>query len=390
MMKHACRTIGEGLRALARHGSRPLLLSGLAILALVIASVSLTSVQSLWSKNLVIEGEVQTRQTPPPNLCDAFGKPVVLTMEYTGDGDDATSHSQAAGKVEVVGDPNDASPVFIRASNKSSPNDGSANVYFTGVVALNGTFDIDATAAGTSKLKAVTFVHVFTEDGNTLLQTVEFHTSCSQPLFPDDQFGSVKLVGYVGEQSPTPPPTPSPTPGGPPVTTFVAIADTYVKQDSGGNDNFGTDDEMKVKGHPDKARRGLVAFDVTSIPGGSTIDSAILTLCLSSNPGGSHQGRTHELQLVTSSWVETTVVWNTQPTTSGSVTDTVIVPSTAQCLTFDVATDVQAWVDGTANHGWRIGDDDEATSSGGGEPKYRSRENTTTAERPKLEINFTP
>ena len=33
----------------------------------------------------------------------------------------------------------------------------------------------------------------------TLLQTVEFHTSCSQPLFVEDQFGSVKVVSFVQE-----------------------------------------------------------------------------------------------------------------------------------------------------------------------------------------------
>ena len=201
-------------------------LTSMLVLTLILTLGSIGVVSGLWSKNLTLEATVQsgdinadwveiiTSDEPGPpdpvgNLCDAFGKPVVLTMEYTGDGDDATSHSQADGKVEVVGDPNDASPVFIRASNKSSPNDGKATVYFTGIVLLNETFDIDATVAGESRLKSVTFVHVFTEDGNTLLQTVEFHTSCSQPLLDDDQFGSVKLVGYVGEQSPDPPPTPS-------------------------------------------------------------------------------------------------------------------------------------------------------------------------------------
>ena len=76
-MKKVYPTIGEGLRALARHSSRSLLLLGLAILALVIASVLLTSVESLWSKNLVIEGEVQIREvrsqlTPTDTECADF------------------------------------------------------------------------------------------------------------------------------------------------------------------------------------------------------------------------------------------------------------------------------------------------------------------------------
>ena len=191
------------------------------VLMLIISLGSIGVVNGLWSQNLTLDATVEsgdinadwveiiTSDDPgPPNpltdLCDVFGDPIVLTMEYTGDGDDATSHSQADGKVEVVGDPNDATPVFIRASDKSDPNDTNATVHFSGVVLLNGTFDMDATAAVDT-----TFVHIFSEDGNTLLQTVEFHTSCSQPLRHGDQFGSVKLVGYVGELTPPPPTTPN-------------------------------------------------------------------------------------------------------------------------------------------------------------------------------------
>ena len=32
-----------------------------------------------------------------------------------------------------------------------------------------------------------------------LLQTIEYHTSCSQPIQLGDVIGNVTLVGYVGE-----------------------------------------------------------------------------------------------------------------------------------------------------------------------------------------------
>ena len=175
-------------------------------------------------------------------------------------------------------------------------------------------------------------------------------------------------------------PTATPTPA--PIS-LGAVADTYVKEDKGGDDNFGTAAEIVVNSDPTKRKRGLVSFDVSSIPSGSTINSATLTLCLSANPGST---RTHELRRITSSWVETVVVWNDQPTASGTVTDTITVPTTAQCLTFTVTADVQAWVDGTANNGWRISDQDEATNSG--DVEYRTRENGTAAERPKLDVNY--
>ncbi|MCH8066075.1 MAG: DNRLRE domain-containing protein [Chloroflexi bacterium] len=168
-------------------------------------------------------------------------------------------------------------------------------------------------------------------------------------------------------------------------SVFGAVADTYVKEEKGGDDNFGADAELTVKADSGKVKRALVSFDVSSIPSGSTINSATLTLCLSANPGST---RTHELRRITSSWLETVVVWNDQPTASGTVTDTITVPTTAQCLTFTVTADVQAWVDGAANNGWRISDQDETTDSG--DVNYRSRENGTTNERPKLEVVYAP
>jgi hypothetical protein len=120
-------------------------------------------------------------------------------MKYTGDGDDATSHSQDDGKVVVVGDPQDEGTVHIRVTDKSNPDDNKVKVFFEGDVALDGTFAIDATLAGESTLKTETFVYVYDLNGN-LLQSVRFHTSCSQPLALGDQFGSVKLVGYIGEE----------------------------------------------------------------------------------------------------------------------------------------------------------------------------------------------
>ncbi len=129
----------------------------------------------------------------------ATGKPVLLTMVYTGDGDDATSHTQDDGKVNVVGDPNDAASVRIVAINKENMDDKKLKVWFDGTVALGDSFDINADTGDGKKKKKLgskTFVLVLDADGN-LLQHVEFHTSCSQPLNIGNQFGSVQLTGFV-------------------------------------------------------------------------------------------------------------------------------------------------------------------------------------------------
>ena len=178
---------------------------------------------------------------------------------------------------------------------------------------------------------------------------------------------------------PTSRPTPTPI-----SASFLAVADTYVNEDKGGDDNFGTANEFLVQSDAGKVKRGLVSFDVSSIPSGSTVNTATLALCFSAKPGSR---RTQELRLVKSSWVETAIVWNDQPTVSGTVTDTITVPATAQCLTFTVAADVQSWVDGAANNGWRIGDQTGDTNSG--DVKYHSRENGTMAKRPKLDVTYT-
>ena len=130
-------------------------------------------------------------------LCDEFGKPQMLTMLYTGD--DIVSHSQDPSKVNVTDDLMGDEEVFIRASDKEDPNAGNAKVWFTGLVSLDNTFEIDATNAGENKLKSKTFVHIYSEENGTLLQTIEFHTSCSQPLFLGDQFGGIQLTGYLSE-----------------------------------------------------------------------------------------------------------------------------------------------------------------------------------------------
>lgn len=127
---------------------------------------------------------------PAADDCDA-GDPKALGMRYTGEGCDATVSGQSSDKVNCDGDPAFATPVHIVSFNGDK-------VYFDGVVELNGTFTIDAENAGDSKLKSATFVEIFDMQGN-LLQEIEFHTSCSQPLGVGNQFGSLVLEVFTPE-----------------------------------------------------------------------------------------------------------------------------------------------------------------------------------------------
>jgi len=127
------------------------------------------------------------------DLCSTFGKPKALELLYTGNDCSASSHDQADGKAsctDLGGMPNVAR---IVASSSSTPGDG--DVWFVGDVAANSMFIIDAANAGKDKFNSNTWLHIY--NGQTLVQTVQFHTSCSQPLRAGDNFGAVEVVRFV-------------------------------------------------------------------------------------------------------------------------------------------------------------------------------------------------
>ena len=132
--------------------------------------------------------------TAATDLCDDFGKPAQLVMLYTGD--NILDHQQDDSKVNVSGDPAAAPTVRILVTNNDDPTDSGARVWFDGTVNLGENFTIDANNAGQDDLNSETFVYIYDLDGN-LLQSIEFHTSCSQPLILGNQFGGIQLIGFV-------------------------------------------------------------------------------------------------------------------------------------------------------------------------------------------------
>jgi hypothetical protein len=114
---------------------------------------------------------------PQGDICEGKGKLQTLTMRYTGG--NVLDHSQDSGKANASGDPGTASPVQI-----------SVGEHFNGTVNLGDDFIIDATG---SRLGSNTRVLIKDQAGK-LLQTIDFHTSCSQPLERGDRFGAIQVI----------------------------------------------------------------------------------------------------------------------------------------------------------------------------------------------------
>jgi hypothetical protein len=165
------------------------------------------------------------------------------------------------------------------------------------------------------------------------------------------------------------------------------------------------------------ARRALMQFDLSSIPAGSTVNSASLSLRVSMTISGGQNMGAH---LMTSDWGEGTSDAPGQEGGGTAATDgdatwvSAFHPSTAWAsaggdfeavasastsvggsgstptwASAGLAADVQAWVDGVKpNYGWTIKHQDEIAF--GTAKRFGSRENSSSSSRPVLTINYTP
>jgi hypothetical protein len=276
--------------------------------------------------------------------------------------------------------------------NCSSPTVGTGTLTFDCAAVLG---ILGPTGDGT--LATIEFSTV--ADGGTL---IDLHSSVlttllllQQPSTEVDGGVTVESPSATPTDTPTPTPTPTETPTETPTPTatstpqtlsFGASIDTWIELDHP-TDVHGNDSEILVDGEFDKINRLLIDFDWSAVPMGSTIVSAEITLCITNSTGGS-EGRTHDLHRVTSGWDENTT-WSTQPSVSGSVSDSLVVPVANQCEVLDVTSDMQLFVDGTSCFGWRLSDNDETISSSS-DARYGARENGTPADRPQLTVTFIP
>jgi len=160
-------------------------------------------------------------------------------------------------------------------------------------------------------------------------------------------------------------------------------------------------------------RRFLVKFDLSSIPPGSTINTASIQLFITSHQGGFgwDVGRTYTANRVTTSWVEGTLNgvpppppganWNTVDgttnwgTAGGDFTSAGAASQTVHpylpwpdSMIWDVTAIVKAWIEGgQPNYGFLI--KDNAEDGAGTGTNFASREWTDPSLRPILTVDYT-
>lgn len=103
---------------------------------------------------------------------------------------------------------------------------------------------------------------------------------------------------------------------------------------------------------------GVIRFDISSILTGSIIQSATLNLFYFDWVTSDPVGRSLTIYRITSSWNENTVTWSNQPSYASQSTSSSIVPSQKSVwMAWNVTDDVQSFVNGVANYGWKITDE---------------------------------
>src|SRR5262249_1077025 len=180
-------------------------------------------------------------------------------------------------------------------------------------------------------------------------------------------------------------------------TTLSASQDSWLDK-ANPDTNHGTDTTLVVDPKASSVKRTFVQFDLSSIPPCATINSATLKLTITTSGASS---RAHAVHRLTQSWNEAGVAWksrdgiNSWPNPGGTFNATATATASTGTasgvvISWDVTGDVAAFVAGTAvNNGWVVKDISE-TGGASIQFLYGSRENAVAADRPVLEVTFTP
>ena len=146
----------------------------------------------------------EVTKTPGGDVCDVLGKPVALTFQYIPG--TTVNTAQDSGKAAILFDSgavDDDGVSFVIVTDQSSAANalgGGGKRFFAGNVAFNELFEANE---ATADFGSQTYIHFFDDSSGGLLQSITYHTSCSQPIQLGDVIGNATLVAYAGESGST-------------------------------------------------------------------------------------------------------------------------------------------------------------------------------------------
>ncbi|MEW6684794.1 MAG: DNRLRE domain-containing protein [Candidatus Edwardsbacteria bacterium] len=127
--------------------------------------------------------------------------------------------------------------------------------------------------------------------------------------------------------------------------------DAYVDQNNP-TTNYGTNVALSVERRTNRIRRSYLEFDISSLPTIGAVDSAFLNLY--QNAQAAANNLTIQCRRVTSSWDESTITWNLQPTFTATVTDSITTNSNGW-KRWTTSEYVQGWYQNTyPNYGFLL------------------------------------
>ncbi|MDJ0843839.1 MAG: SdrD B-like domain-containing protein [Crocosphaera sp.] len=163
--------------------------------ATVIANIGETELMDMDHANY--EGII----TPPPqgDVCDTLGKPEAMTFTYNPGTDVLTGQDPSKAGILTQNGVDDDGTSFVIVTDEDKAMDaltGDGKQFFRGEVEFGESFQATNT---TDSFGSNTFIHFFDDANGGLLQSINYHTSCSQPIAIGDVVGNATLSEYFGE-----------------------------------------------------------------------------------------------------------------------------------------------------------------------------------------------